>query len=331
MFTGAAGTIPTSYIESGTDIVLENNGDELLNKETRDRSKVENVEHSLSENAVEEVVEPLHEPTYEFTYTDREPIANDWLRHIKIGRIGFDTEACPRTVSLEEQAIAKKGTKADRLQFHRNRFVHEHKIDWAAIGICTVQIAYEGRVLIIDIKRMKAFPTELKRILESERIAKGVVNGKADGKRFFEDFGISVHRLVDVGLMVKFSNPEKHSAFRGGELSLVTCVRSLFGTSLDKSEQLSTWDRKEDLTESQIKYAGLDAQASLEVFQEAAYLLREKELHMGRLIPDDWYTLNFVDGVANRIVVTTTGRLLPWTNMLCPWYADSQFQGYHPN
>jgi ribonuclease D len=95
----------------------------------------------------------------------------------------------------------------------------------------------------------------LRRILSSKKIAKGLVGAKADGQRFFEDFGISIYGLVDVGLMVKLAEPERHTSFRGGELALVTCVETLFGTTLDKSEQQSKWNKIEELTEGQIKCA----------------------------------------------------------------------------
>ncbi|KAJ7231242.1 hypothetical protein C8J57DRAFT_1251321 [Mycena rebaudengoi] len=161
----------------------------------------------------------------------------------------------------------------------------------------------------------QAFPMHLKRILSSDKISK--------------EFGLNIYRLVDVGLMVKFRAPEKYTEFKGGELSLVTCVESLFGTSLDKSERLSTWNPDNGLTAKQVQYAGLDAQALLEVFEEAAFHLREKENSMGRIIPDDWYTLNFVDSIATHIVPSVRNQLLPWNSMLSPWYMLSQFQGYY--
>ncbi|KAJ7237595.1 hypothetical protein C8J57DRAFT_1529145 [Mycena rebaudengoi] len=212
-------------------------------------------------------VNPLHELTFIFTYTEDEAVANEWLKHINVGRVGLDVEASTCTPSPEES--------------------YEHEINWDAIGICTVQVAYGDRVLVMNFKRMKGklafrslitFPDQLKRILRSDRIEKGVVGPKTDANHFFEDFGVNIYCLVDVGLMVKFCEPEKHADFKGGELSLLTCVESLFDAICSD--------------------AALDAQASLQVFEEAAYRLREKELFMAHIIANDWYTLNCVDGVA---------------------------------
>jgi hypothetical protein len=97
----------------------------------------------------------MHEATYKFKYTCNEKEADQWLADIQAGRIGLDTEACPRTVSPEEASIILTGTRADRLQYLRDRFASHHEIDWNAIGICTVQVAFASRVLIMNIKRMK--------------------------------------------------------------------------------------------------------------------------------------------------------------------------------
>lgn len=90
-----------------------------------------------------------------FAYTTDEDVANEWLREIQAGRVGLDTEACPRTLSPEELNIVQTGTRAERLEYLRTRYDHGQEIDWDAVGTCTVQVAFGSRVLTMNLKRMK--------------------------------------------------------------------------------------------------------------------------------------------------------------------------------
>ncbi|KAJ7241287.1 ribonuclease H-like domain-containing protein [Mycena rebaudengoi] len=276
-------------------------------------------------------LQPLYDVHSIFTYTIDEKVANGWLEKISTGKIGLDTEFTKRIIDSEEiQAIGEEPTRADKLRFLRARFSSGFKIEWDNIATCIIQVAYREHVLIMDIKRMRAFPVELRRVLASGRIVKSLINALKDCRILYEDFGVEMRRMVEVGLMVKYTYAERYrdDGFRGTELALETCVADVLGCSLDKGPQKTKWNKTETLTTNEIKYAGLDAQATLEVYEVIVDRIREKELDLGRIISDDWYTLHYLDGAPTRIFASYTGGRLSWHGTLCPWYQSGEFERY---
>ncbi|KAJ7622012.1 ribonuclease H-like domain-containing protein [Mycena polygramma] len=202
------------------------------------------------------------------------------------------------------------------------------RIDWYSIKLCVVQIALEDRVLVIDVKRMRVVPNQLARILESQTIAKVGVGFLADGRVIWDGPRINVQNLVDVGLMAKLANPERYAEEDFAPLSLERCVKDVLGAQLDKSLQQSAWD--EDLTAEQVTYAGLDAQASLEVFNAVSVMLEQKGTTLGiGEIPEDWYSFDCREGKPTRREPSYRGDILPWSTRFCPWWSAGKFQGYY--
>ncbi len=75
--------------------------------------------------------------------------------------------------------------------------------------------------------------------------------------------------------------------------------------------------------------AALDAQASLQLYQPVSQMLQQQQYRLGRTLPEDWYTFNFINGVATRIVTDYNGNSLPWNYTVCPWYVSGSFSNYH--
>ena len=88
-----------------------------------------------------------------------------------------------------------------------------------------------------------AFPQELRRLIETDSILKvgcGFVN---DGKVIHESVGINVRKFVEVGMMVKFSEPERYAEESATGLSLERCVKHVFNCQLDKTKcRVFKWD-----------------------------------------------------------------------------------------
>ena len=75
--------------------------------------------------------------------------------------------------------------------------------------------------------------------------------------------------------------------------------------------------------------AALDAQASLEVYIWAKDKIRAKSEALGRQIPEDWFTYNFLEGRATRLQQSIRLEDRPWLQTLCPWYQSGRFHQYY--
>ncbi|KAJ7132002.1 ribonuclease H-like domain-containing protein [Mycena filopes] len=257
----------------------------------------------------EEIKAPSYTKTHEFHLVKTEVEANALLSSIISGYIGFDTEYVSLPPSGEELgAIAlTQGTKLDRLQYHRNRLQNpEFAIDWDTIR----------------------FPEQLRRILESSQIAKVGTGFQNDGKVIYYALGCNVRCFREAGSLIRLVHPDAW-ANHGGPVSLEDMVESLFGKKLDKDDQLSDWRVEYFINSKEIQYAGLDAQASRDVYSALLLPTRYKEQQLNRLISDDWFVFDFVDGEARTISTGPDGSNFPWKFTLCPWYRGGRFAGYH--
>ncbi|KAJ7432325.1 ribonuclease H-like domain-containing protein [Mycena galericulata] len=255
----------------------------------------------------------------DFHYITRIREADHALKDIVEGAVGFDSEHADKkipsvnipTVNPDDPDWVNDG------------------IDWeAAVRVCIVQIAIRGSVFVINLKKIRGVPKELRRILESEDILKVGCGFANDGRYLSEDLGVEVKSFVEVGMMVKLSDPERYANHDSGGLGLDVSVMHAFGQTLDKGprNQLK-WDGV--ITEKHIIYAGLDAQASLDVFEFATDAIRNKERDMGRSIPKDWYSYHFHNGKPVRMQKSIRQEYLPWSAKVCPWYQQGKFQGYY--
>lgn len=144
--------------------------------------------------------------------------------------------------------------------------------------------------------------------------------------------------------MARLADPVRYMHITTG-VSLQDCVAHLLFRYLDKKAGAATnWSG--DLTGEEIMCesnfvltsageltdcldAGLDTQATLEAYAVVSRQLRAKEIELGRIIPEDWYTHHYMDGLATRIVTSINGDRCPWTFTICPWYVSGAFSNYH--
>ncbi|KAJ7695922.1 ribonuclease H-like domain-containing protein [Mycena rosella] len=231
-----------------------------------------------------------------FCYIANKYEADNALRSVKYGEIRFDTEYTDLT---PEQLKVKL-------------LAGDSRLVWDAMKISVVQIAVPRCVYIIDLKAMRAVPEELARIVRSEDINKAGVGLANDAKVIWDSLGMEARRFVEVGMMAKFANPEWYSKEGQNPLSLEQCVHNYLEQILDKTKQKAfRWGKS--LTKEQIIYAGLDAQASLEVYRVISRNLRQKQRQLGRAIPEDWYTFNYRVGEPTRLEATVRGEYLHWS------------------
>ncbi|KAJ7474496.1 hypothetical protein B0H11DRAFT_2236181 [Mycena galericulata] len=203
----------------------------------------------------------MYRPNAEFIYITTIKVANAALVGIVKGAIGFDSEHAVKKGTETSQSLP--ATNVDDPDW-----VDDGR-DWTSVRICVVQIAIQGKVFIINVRKMRAFPSELRRILESTVIAKVGCGFANDGRYLSEDLAVNVKWFVEVGIMTKLAHPENYANEDSGPLGLDRCVMDHFGLELDKTSQKALqWDGT--ITPKHIEYAGLDAQASLAVFQEAS-------------------------------------------------------------
>ncbi|KAF8170053.1 ribonuclease H-like domain-containing protein [Mycena galopus ATCC 62051] len=225
-------------------------------------------------------------------YIFEEADCNNRLKHIKKGPIGFDTEFY--------------GTPTRTPIYVPGKYNLEHG------KLCVIQVAVEGQVYVIHIKRMRAIPAELIRILKSVDIVKVGVDFANDGKVLYELFGIPMNNFKDVGLMVKYANAHKYPDKDQGPLSMEQCVQDILHAHLDKALQTSDW-RAHELSNEQIKYAALDAQAALEVFKIAQHSLQRRGHILKINIPSFWYSHDI------RAGFRTMRQKLPHLNQIATW------------
>ncbi|KAJ7692803.1 ribonuclease H-like domain-containing protein [Mycena metata] len=178
-----------------------------------------------------------------------ETAINVALYGVQDGVVGFDTEFS-ESDRTDEGNVGEAEIRNDQ---------------WALTKLCVVQVAIPSEVFIMPVKQIKAFPSELQRVLESDEIVKAGVGLQTDGKIIFDAVGVEMRNLVDVGLLTKFSNVGSYLDTDQTPLGLERCVQDVLKYKLDKTMQKESWNGM--LTDAHWKYAGLDAQASLEGFQ----------------------------------------------------------------
>ncbi|KAJ7106107.1 hypothetical protein C8R43DRAFT_963435 [Mycena crocata] len=153
------------------------------------------------------------------------------------------------------------------------------------------------------------------------------VNGRQEGKAFWEDARLDVMSLVNISLMAKLANPEKYANMPYTELSLQDCVRDYVGMHLDKSTQSKEdWDTSLDFKD--LQYAAKDARAAREVYNVLKPKIDAKAAQLDRCIPAGWYTYHYIRGEEVHIQKTVDDEYLHWTNKVCPWFGKSRFHGY---
>ncbi|KAJ6460681.1 ribonuclease H-like domain-containing protein [Mycena vitilis] len=217
--------------------------------------------------------------THRIHYLTSCQAVNNALKHITDGAIGFDTEYMPRKPSAMEDVIDDifmdvPGNKRSAIiawQATQTFKSPTFKILWDNIGLCVVQIARGNDVWILNMNRIREFPTQLERILSSYEITKVGVGMTSDLLVIWNDLGCNMNNLCDCGLMAKLLLAEKYMDGPFSNLSLEQSVEDILGYTIPKDLQTSNWkgDERGDISAEQKKYAAMDAHASLRLQRES--------------------------------------------------------------
>ncbi|KAJ7697476.1 ribonuclease H-like domain-containing protein [Mycena rosella] len=273
---------------------------------------------------------------YILTRVETEAHANVVLGSIQDGDIGFDTEFTDRRSTPEEKLIEDrfgKGTALRKAAILGWQIVElgKHKVfpvTWKNIGLRLVQIARDNDVWVLDMwKIQEAMPKELKRILESSNIKKTGGGLIRDISVVWDNLRIEMRNLVDVGMMAKLVLAEKYPKMVYGNLALKTSVEDILGFELPKDQSATDWG-SEMLTEEQIQYAGLDAIASIRLYEVLVDALKRQSNEIGQEIPAAWYRFNSRSGEPTRMKLSAEGTEITWRTSDCTWYVGGKFQGY---
>ncbi|KAJ7725046.1 hypothetical protein B0H16DRAFT_1736343 [Mycena metata] len=230
-------------------------------------------------------------------YLTTESAVNSALEHILDGVVGFDAEFVKRRPSTEERAIddlfdVVAGSKKSGFLAWQVIEMMQGRVsfDWDAMGLCVVQISSVDVVWVINLRRVKAYPRELRRILTSTDILKVGVGLLSDIPVIWSDLRSELQCMTDPGMMARLLLAERFPDGGFQNLSLQTCAAEILGFRVDKTEQVSDWSGP--LTQEQIHYAATDAIAALRLYQTLRVELAAKAESLGRDIPVAWYSFN---------------------------------------
>jgi ATP-dependent Lhr-like helicase len=127
--------------------------------------------------------------------------------------------------------------------------------------LCIVQIAGAGEVYLFDALEL-ADLEPIAELLANPAVTKVIHN--ADFERaVLGKHGMEIVNVVDTMLLSR----EKHGRDAEGGHSLKAVAWRELGIELDKTEQTSDWTRR-PLNESQVSYAGLDAEVLLDIYPQ---------------------------------------------------------------
>ncbi|KAJ7017269.1 hypothetical protein C8F04DRAFT_1279756 [Mycena alexandri] len=174
--------------------------------------------------------------------------------------------------------------------------------------------------------KIRAYPSELRCILTFDTILKigvGIVN---DAQVIWEDLRTDANHLVDVGLMAKLWNIDKHQEEDFTPLNLGAAASEVLNITVDKVYQ-KDFDWKGDLNSAHRMYAALNAAVSLRLYEKLRPALESKEMELGKAIPSQWFSFNARLGEPTRRMKSVRGVELPWSTRDCTWYSVGKFQG----
>ncbi|MBK6520477.1 MAG: DEAD/DEAH box helicase [Polyangiaceae bacterium] len=133
--------------------------------------------------------------------------------------------------------------------------------------LCLLQVAVEGRTFVIDPFAVGDLGP-LAGLLASPAHAKLIHNASFE-RRVLASVGVELEGVIDT---LELSREVRGLDAIGGHSLATVCEREL-GLLLDKSEQTSNWARR-PLTEEQLRYAALDAEVLLTVYDQLARIRR---------------------------------------------------------
>ncbi|KAJ7642615.1 ribonuclease H-like domain-containing protein [Mycena polygramma] len=201
-------------------------------------------------------------------------------------------------------------------------------VAWSNIGLRLVQTSTRNEVWVLDMWRIKAFPSELRRILESRHILKVGVGLVRDIQVIWDDLRCEMKSLVDAGMMARLLLAEKYPKGSYNNLALKTSVEDVLGYSVSKELSESDWSASK-LTDEQKRYAALDAIASIRLHDVLVKELEAKSKRIDSPISAAWYTFNTRIGEPTRQRRgVDSGQEIIWKTSDCTWFAGGKFQGY---
>ncbi|ORY95793.1 ribonuclease H-like domain-containing protein [Syncephalastrum racemosum] len=133
--------------------------------------------------------------------------------------------------------------------------------------VSLIQICGRNTILLAHIPlNSKTLPPLLNVFLQRRDIYKTGVNIDGDGRKLFRDFNIRTNGLLDIIAVTKHLPPDTLAMTPRRSLRFLTAVLLEKNMAKPKRVQLSNWASPE-LSESQKRYAALDAYASFKVYE----------------------------------------------------------------
>ncbi|KAJ6481345.1 ribonuclease H-like domain-containing protein [Mycena vitilis] len=278
---------------------------------------------------------PLFTYSQRILYVTTEHQANNALRKITSGKVGFDTEYTYRRPTTEEQFIidafpsggAARKNAILGWQVVELRTRLPFPIAWNNIGLRLVQIATDEEAFVLDMWKIRAFPKELRRILTSPDIIKVGVGASNDLLVLWDDLRTDMNNVVDAGMMARLFLAPSHPKPGYGPLSLKTSAADVLGFTVVKEQTDSNWSA-DDLSADQKEYAAVDAIVSLALHDELEGALARKTTDELVDIPSAWYTFNGRNGEPTRLKPGYDDAEIPWKTGDCTWWGGGKFIGY---
>ncbi|KAJ7050062.1 ribonuclease H-like domain-containing protein [Mycena amicta] len=258
-------------------------------------------------------------------------VADRVLCGIRSGDIvGFDSEFVSRT---------QRSPEAQRIQELLGEDTGKHYDHWQQVlavdrgtfqanfdtmSLRLVQLAFESKVYVFDLKKMKVLPAELRRILCSKQIIKAGFGTNRDVEVLWQDLGIELNGMVDVGVMARI-----HHAAEGKDLQsmgMSSAAQLDMQYEVQKDMQQSDW-AVETLSLKQKQYAAIDGVLSLELYRSFDAKLNARRLG-GAQIAESLYSFHSRFGGPIRIY-EVGGKPVKWNACKqCHWFYRETFIGY---
>ncbi|KZV69564.1 ribonuclease H-like protein [Peniophora sp. CONT] len=143
-------------------------------------------------------------------------------------------------------------------------------LEWESEGgvprrVALVQLSVMHVVVLIQVSAMRAFPAQLKGILEDPQVPKLGVGVLDDARRLNQDFGIRTHNLIDLCDYARATDTDFRVRNGKRTVGLAEIVARYLYRALEKGPvRTSHWEGR--LSFEQAEYAANDAHSALQAF-----------------------------------------------------------------